>query len=270
MTGLRIPRAHSNDWYDHLVTLQEGYYYPWESVLDPRNGAQAFEDMVMSSLSEDTVVLEVGCGHGELALQVAQHCKKVIAYDRVPEYISIARQKQKVSGISNLEFLVHDAMNPTEDGVALPAEDSSIDLVICRLGPHHWIEDAGRICSKGAQLIQLSPMEEPIPAWSSILPHAMHYENSGRHSGAGSIHQSVDNRLHQAGLTLHGGWSFDVPEVFSSHESLYQMVTWGLPPSEIPGLDDVSDKFAKIFDRFAEPDGVVLRHCRYLWTAFIR
>ena len=67
MTGLRIPRAHSNDWYDHLVTLQEGYYYPWESTLDPRNGAQAFEDMVMSSLSEDTVVLEVGCGWGGFA-----------------------------------------------------------------------------------------------------------------------------------------------------------------------------------------------------------
>ena len=112
-------------------------------------------------------------------------------------------------------------------------------------------------------------MEEPIPAWSSKLPHRMHYENSGRHSGTGSIHISVENRLHQAGLTLHSGWGFDVPEVFAEPAELFRMITWGLPAEEVPDYEDIGYKLDNIFETYAEPDGIHLRHCRYLWKALI-
>lgn len=269
MAELRIPRAHSNDWYDHLVTLQDGYAYPWQSTIGPHSGDEGFNTLLQELIKPTDAVLEIGCGQGELALQLAGQCKTVIAYDRVPAYIALAEQQKQKRGLSNVEFKVHDALDPADHDVHLPGDDQAFDLIVCRLGPHHWIQEARRVCRDGARLIQLSPMEEPIPAWSTILPHVMHYENSGRYSGAGSIHQSVENRLHQAGLTLDSGWGFDVPEVFATPQALYQMITWGLPPAKTPSFEDVAQKLDMIFERFAEHNGIVLRHCRYLWTALI-
>ncbi len=268
MAELRIPRAHSDDWYDHLSTVQDGYYYPWESTLDPRNGESAFDAFVIENLSPDDVVLEVACGHGDFALSIAEQCQKVIAYDRVAAYIDIANRNKASAGVDNVEFLCHNALD-VDGNVELPVANGSVSKIVCRLGPHHWIQDAKRACHKGAEVVALSPMEEPIPAWTSVLPHVMHYENSGRYSGSGSIHQSVDNRLHQAGLTLHGGWGFDVPETFADKTALYTMVTWGLPGDRSPLFEDVSEKLDIVFSRYAEPSGIVLRQCRYLWNAFV-
>ena len=269
MAGLRIPRAHSNDWYDQLAKRQSGYYNPWQSRLAPRNGNAAFSELIRELIKPTDRVLEVACGHGEQALEFAPLCEQLIAYDRVPSYIELAREKQAAAGIDNVTFKVHDALNDTEDKVTLPVEDQSVDMIICRLGPTHWIEDAARVCRPGSWLIQLSPMEEPIPAWTDMLPHVMHYENSGRYSGAGSIHHSVENRLHQAGLLLHSGWGFDVPEMFQTPEDLYAMMSWGLPEEKTPPFEDVAFKLGQVFERHAHDDGVELRHCRYLWCARI-
>jgi SAM-dependent methyltransferase len=268
MAELTIPRAHSNDWYDQLAGVQPGYYYPWKSVVGGRNGEDAFIDLVRSHLRPDACVLEVGCGHGDLALELAPHCQQIIAYDRVPAYIEIAQGNMARKNIRNIEFICFDT--GAADAVNLPVLDQSVDMIVGRRAPLHWIEDARRVCRPGAVLLQLCPMEEPIPAWSSKLPHKLHYENSGRHTGHGSIHQSVENRLHQAGLTLHSGWSFDVPEIFSDQQEFYRMLTWGLPASEVSSFEDLAPRIEHIYARYGDADGMTLRHCRFLWQAFIK
>ena len=267
MAELNIPRAHSREWYDNLARVQDGYYYPWKSRIASGNGEEAFIDLVNKNLSPDIRVLEIGCGHGELSLSLAANCDSIVAYDRVPSYIGLAKKLQTIQQVRNIEFLCYDATDGDE--IRLPVEDESVDLIIGRRAPLHWIADARRVCKPGALLVALCPMEEPIPAWSSKLPKKMHYENSGRHTGSGSIHQSVLNRLHQTGLTLHSGWGFDVPEAFEDPKELYTMIAWGLPSEEVPGFDDLSQKFVNIYDKYAEDQGIVLRHCRYLWQAFV-
>ncbi|MBQ62600.1 MAG: hypothetical protein CMQ19_11065 [Gammaproteobacteria bacterium] len=265
MAELNIPRAHSNSWYDHLASIQSGYYYPWKSSIGDKNGEEAFVSLLREHLSLESDVLEVGCGHGELALDHAKLCHHILAYDRVQNYIDLANAEKAKRQVTNVDFLCYDAMDTGHDEMALPLEDNSVDLILCRRGPLHWIEDAVRVCRDSAFILALSPMEEPIPAWTSKLPHKLHFENSGRHTGTGSIHQSVENRLHQVGLTLHSGWSFDVPEVVSDPMELYRMVTWGL--SEVPTFEDLKYKFDSIYERYAEADGIILRHCRFLWKA---
>ena len=267
MAELTIPRAHSNDWYDQLASVQPGYYYPWKSTVGAGDGEAAYLNQVISHLRPGARVLEVGCGHGDLALELAPHCEHMIAYDRVPAYIDIAQGNMARKNIRNLTFVCHDAS--LDEAVTLPVPDQSIDMIIGRRAPLHWIEDARRVCRPGAMLIQLCPMEEPTPAWSSKLPHKLHYENSGRHTGHGSIHQSVENRLHQAGLTLHSGWSFDVPEVFTDKQEFYRMLTWGLAASETESFDELAPRIDRIYERYADADGIMLRHCRFLWQAFI-
>lgn len=269
MTGLKISRAHSNEWYDNLAQVQEGYYYPWNSILGEMNGEEAYLDLIRQHTDSSTRILEVGCGHGEAALDLASSCQSILAYDRVPNYIELANAGKRKAGTTNVEFICHDATESEYNAVRLPAEDDSIDFIICRRGPLHWIEDARRVCRPGAILIQLCPMEEAIPAWSSKLPKALHYENSGRHTGTGSIHHSVENRLHQAGLTLDSAWGFDIAEIFPDPRELYKVLTWGLPVEKIPAYEDIEYKFTRIYQTYGEKQGIVLRHCRYLWKAIV-
>ena len=63
MAELRIPRAHSNDWYDHLATLQAGYYYPWKSTMGSRNGDDSFASLVDESIKDNFVVLDLHNAH---------------------------------------------------------------------------------------------------------------------------------------------------------------------------------------------------------------
>jgi SAM-dependent methyltransferase len=267
MAELTIPRAHSDSWYDHLATVQPGYYYPWKSQVGRGDGEAAFLELVNRYLHPGATVLEVGCGHGDLALELAPHCQQLVAYDRVPDYIDIARGNRARKNIRNAEFLCHDAN--TGEAVSLPVDDASVDVIIGRRAPLHWIEDAKRVCKPGAVMIQLCPMEEPIPAWSSKLPHKLHYENSGRHTGHGSIHQSVENRLHQAGLMLHSSWSFDVPESFTDPREFFTMLTWGLPQAEVPEYEDLLPRINRIYETYGDAQGITLRHCRFLWQAFL-
>ncbi|HKI75195.1 MAG TPA: class I SAM-dependent methyltransferase [Pseudomonadales bacterium] len=269
MAELNIPRAHSNTWYDNLAQVQRGYYYPWKSVVGPRNGEDAFIEVLQEHLTPGIRVLEVGCGHGDLALRLAPFCASIVAYDRVQSYIDVANDNKQSAGITNVDYRCFDMMDPQFEEPRLPVEDQSVDLIIGRRAPLHWIQDAKRACRPGGLLIELNPMEEPIPAWSSKLPSKLHYENSGRHTGTGSIHQSVENRLHQAGLVLHSGWGFDVPEVFADPREFYTMLSWGLPAAEIPPFEDLETRINGIYERYAEADGIVLRHCRFLWKAVV-
>jgi SAM-dependent methyltransferase len=269
MAKNHIPHPHTDEWYDNLAEVQQGYYYPWNSTKSEGNGEDAYLQMVKQHLTPDCTVLEVGCGHGEVALELAPLCKKIIAYDRVASYIDLAKNNARQKDISNVEFLCHDAKDLVHEQITLPAKDDSIDLIISRRGPLHWLEDARRVGHPGTVLIQLCPMEEPIPAWSSKLPHIMHYDNCARFTGSGSIRQSVENRLNQNGLTLHSGWGFDVPEIFEDPREVYKVLTWGLPADEIPPYEDVEHRAVAIFERYAEKEGIILRHCRYLWKAII-
>lgn len=269
MAELNIPIAHSNTWYDNLAKVQAGYYYPWQSTVGRRNGEDAFFELLEEHLTPATRLLEVGCGHGSLALKLAPSCASIRAYDRVASYIELAEKNRAAAGIDNVEFLCYDMQDPSHEQPRLPADDDSVDMIIGRRAPLHWIQDARRVCRPGALLIALSPMEEPIPAWSSKLPTRLHYENSGRHTGNGSIHQSVENRLHQAGLTLHSGWGFDVPEVFADPAEFYVMLTWGLPQDEIPSYEDLQVRIGQIYDRYAGNQGIVLRHRRFLWKSVV-
>lgn len=269
MAELNIPRAHSNSWYDNLARVQHGYYYPWKSKVGARNGEDAFIEIVREHLTPETRVLEVGCGHGELALRLAPSCASIVAYDRVSSYIDLANENKAAAGVDNVEYRCYDMLDPALDEPQLPVDAGAIDMIIGRRAPLHWIQDARRACRDGALLMALSPMEEPIPAWSSKLPTKLHYENSGRHTGTGSIHQSVENRLHQAALTLHSGWGFDVPEIFEDPREFYTMLTWGLPGAEVPPFEDLEVRIRHIYERYAEDGGIALRHCRFLWKAVV-
>jgi len=260
-------RPHSNEWYDRLATMQDGYYYQWGSHLAPWNGEDNYLDLVHQHLHADLAVLDVACGHGEVALNIAPHCRSVLGYDRIASWIERAQQTAQAQGLTNATFVCHDSSRDANGGQArLPGEEGAFDLLICRRGPFHWVEDARRVARPGAVLLMLVPDARPLPPWNDWLPETL------RQIPVGDPHwarTSIEQRLAIGGLALHSWWSFEVPEWFPGPTQLYDFLTWGWTADEVPAFAEVQPILERIFADYGRPQGVELRHRRYLWKAVV-
>ena len=156
-------RPHSDAWYERLASMQAGYFYPWSSTIAPGNGEDAYLDLVRRHLSPNLDVLDAGCGDGELTFGLAPLCRTIHGYDRVQRFIDIAVAASRERGVDNARFIHFDSHSNANDGhVYVPVPDTSIDVVVSRRGPTHWIEDVRRFCRPGATLIQLNPSGPPL------------------------------------------------------------------------------------------------------------
>ena len=95
---------HSSAWYDRLATMQDGYYYPWKSIFSPHNGEDAYLKLLSQNLNPETDVLDVGCGHSEVAISIASKCRSILGYDRVEKFIQIAQTVVQNQGIRKNYF----------------------------------------------------------------------------------------------------------------------------------------------------------------------
>ena len=259
-------RPHTNPWYDRLAQMQRGYYYPWRSTLAPGNGENAYLSLVQSHLAPDKDVLDAGCGHGEVALDIAPLCRSVLAYDRIPSFIELAEAAGRERGVANVIFRLADSSAEANGGQPhIPADPASIDLFISRRGPLHWIEDVRRVARPGAVLLQLNPIEAVhLPAWNDDLPSPLRMSPPDF-----NMRQAVERRLALAGLDIHSCWIYDVPEYFDAPDQLYVRLAWGYAPDEVPTYAEVQPIFEGVFARFAGPDGLIMRHRRFLWKAVV-
>lgn len=260
-------QPHSPEWYDRLATWQDGYYYGWDSQLAPGNGEEEYLELVNQHLRPDSDVLDVACGHGEVALAIAPFCQSVVGYDRVASWIERARQTARQQGLTNATFLCHDSSLDANEGKAcLPGADGSYDLLICRRGPFHWVEDARRVARPSATLLMLVPDPRPLPPWNDRLPEIL------RLSAPTDPHwarPAIEKRLAIGGLTFHSWWSFDVPEFFPGPAQFYDFLTWGWTAEEVPSFPEMQPILEKIFTEYAGPTGLELRHIRHLWKAVV-
>jgi ubiquinone/menaquinone biosynthesis C-methylase UbiE len=262
-------------WYDRLATLQEGYVYPWRSSLGEWDGEDAYLALVHRHLRPDLDVLDVACGHGEVACEIAPQVRSVLAYDRTAAWIELGRRRAQEQGLGNLTFVCHDSSLEANGGRArIPAEDGSFDLLICSKGPFHWLEDARRVARPGATLLMLVPSDTPVTPWHSWLPVALQWRDRADPHWA---QPAVERRLEIGRLTLDSWWSFEVPEVFPEPSELYAWLTWGMVPGEVPAYEEVRAVLERVFaehgGRYRTVDGlaegVAIRRRRYLWKAVV-
>jgi 23S rRNA (guanine745-N1)-methyltransferase len=259
-------RPHSNEWYQRLSTLQAGYFYPWRSQVAPGNGEDAYVDLVQQHLGPDKDMLDVACGHGALTIQFARQCRSALGYDLIPSYVEMAQKAAREEGVNHVRFVCHDSSISTNGRAFIPAEDNSFDLLLCRRGPFHWVEDALRVARPRATLIMLIPDTVPMPPSFALLPEALQWQVGSDPNWARS---AMEPRLNRSGIQLHSWWTFDVPEYFSTPEDLYLRLTWGHTPDEVPSYAEVAPQLAEIFAQHSGADGLELRHRRHLWKAVI-
>jgi len=248
--------------------MQAGYWYPWRSKLGQWNGEDEYLTLVGEHLSAEVDVLDAGCGHGAVALQLAPHCRTVLAYDRVESWITRAQATAKAQGVTNVTYCCYNSGSDANGGrPRLPAADQSMDLLISRRGPFHWIDDARRVARPGATLIMLVPDARPLPAWNALLPEPLRFTHVP--DNPNWARKAIEERLAVADLRLHSWWSFDVPEYFAAPEHLYEFFSFGHAPDELPAYGEVEPALETIFAQFAGADGLELRHLRHLWKTVV-
>ena len=266
MTDLTT-RAHGDAWYDRLAELQQGYYYPWRSDLGSGDGEEAYLRLLRQHLAPDVDVLDAGCGHGEVALEIASLAGSVLAYDRVASYITMAQVAAGKQGASNVTFLCADSSAKANQGKArIPAGPCSFDLLISRRGPFHWIEDARRTARPGAVLLMLIPEATPVTPWTTQLPESLRWDEPDNPNWARS---SIEERLAAGELSLHSWWSFDVPEAFTSSRQLYAWRSFGYAPEEVPPFEEIRSILEQIFSTYGQDGRLTVRHRRHLWKAVV-
>lgn len=80
-------------------------------------------------------LLDIATGGGHVARVLGAHVGKVIASDLTPEMLDHAIPYLRKQGLTNVERLVADAQD-------LPLDDASVDIVTCRIAPHHFPDPA--------------------------------------------------------------------------------------------------------------------------------
>jgi SAM-dependent methyltransferase len=87
----------------------------------------------MAEIGPDDTVLDVACGPGLVACPLAEVARHVTGIDLTPAMIEQAQAKQRATGLTNLTWVVGDA-------VPLPFPDAAFSAVVTRYSFHHFLD----------------------------------------------------------------------------------------------------------------------------------
>lgn len=77
-----------------------------EDGLHPKHRLMKYHDFFKDNINNGDSVLDIGCGNGSLAFDLAKKAEKVVAIDIIHQNINIARKKYSAD---NIEYLIGDA-----------------------------------------------------------------------------------------------------------------------------------------------------------------
>lgn len=89
-------------------------------------------------LTPGTRTLDVAAGTGHLSRAAAPHVRSIAAVDVTPAMLHALRTEAEREGLDNLQPVQADAAR-------LPFADRQFDLVLCRLGLHHFADPAAEV-----------------------------------------------------------------------------------------------------------------------------
>src|SRR5581483_6288416 len=159
---------------DHDVTVrrsferQTGLFTGDDAVFGPR--MRSAVDWV-EPLQPDWIVLDVACGAGHVAQELAPRVRQVVGVDLTPALLRLGAERLAAAGVANVLLQEGDA-------AALPFVDASFDLVVCRSALHHFAEPARQVAEmclvdrEIAALVEagVGPVSRCAPSGALTLP----------------------------------------------------------------------------------------------------
>ena len=123
----------------------------------------------LSNASEKDTVLDVACGPGLLACELAKATSHVTGIDLTPAMIEQAKMLQQQKDLNNITWDIGDVAH-------LPYENASFSLVVTRYSFHHMIDPAlvltemKRVCLPGGRVVvvDVTPQADKIDAYNHV------------------------------------------------------------------------------------------------------
>ena len=106
----------------------------------------------LEPLDPEMIVLDVACGAGHAAEQVAPHVRQVVGLDLTRALLELGADRLRDAGITNVLLQEGSAAD-------LPFLDASFDLVACRAALHHVpdpgvvVAEMARVCRPGGRVV---------------------------------------------------------------------------------------------------------------------
>jgi ubiquinone/menaquinone biosynthesis C-methylase UbiE len=151
-----MPDTH-NDQVVGQFTQQAAGYAKLTSAASPDRSAALRASTGATGQDE---VLDICCGTGAMALDIATHVARVTGIDLTPAMLEQARAVQTARGIANIDWLVGDSR-------ALPFDDASFSLILCGAAFHHLEEpkavfaEMARVCRPGGRIVVRDVTPDP-------------------------------------------------------------------------------------------------------------
>lgn len=266
----KYARAQDMDsWLRDPRIAARGFAHRWQSSVAAGNGEDAFIALVEQFLRPDCDVLDIGCGHGELTLTLAPRCRTIVGIERDPGYLELARELATERGITNVRFFQVNLGGDDDRNRGIPLAEDSIDLFINRRGPilQRYLAEAIRVARPGAVILGLHPTgNTPSPPWCDELPEP--YRNVFMAVSFDEVTGWVNDPLRAAGISDYSLWWMDVPEFLRTPYELYVRLG-GSQASDAPEYQNIEPQLEKIVKQYGGPQGIILRHQRLLWQAFL-
>lgn len=166
----------------------------------------SIEHLKKAGISEDSDVVEPGCGNGAMTVFLAKTARKVYAVDKSEKQLNEARKAIKAEGVENVIFIQDDAQSLKN----IPPQ--SADLVYIRLlllhvqNPKAVIESAKNLLKPGGVLV----LEEPIISSSEHTNLPGYIEALEKLAASWRVDYNIGSRL--VNLCEEAGFSYTVEE----------------------------------------------------------
>lgn len=121
----------------------------------------------LAGLSSSDLALDLCCGTGDFAFELAKTTKEVVAVDFVGEMLDLARIKQNKNGLDNIEFIQGDACD-------IPLEDARFSAVTIGFGIRNvpsvekCLLEIKRVLKPGGKAVILEFGQSRVPIFSSL------------------------------------------------------------------------------------------------------
>ena len=146
-----------SNFYDRVAKEFGGYGFstskPKYNSLYPSGNPEAiFKEKLLELATPISVALDIGCGDGKFAFEIADKFSSITGLDSSKELIDIAQQKMEILDVKNMLFVFGDASKT-------PFEDQSFDVIFNRRGPSFYAEYS-RLLKHGGYYVEIGIGEQ--------------------------------------------------------------------------------------------------------------
>jgi SAM-dependent methyltransferase len=209
-----------------------------------------FKRKIVEMAGREKRALDVGCGSGLFACEMAGHFGQVIGIDTSIERLKQAEEVARELGVGNVGFERQDARGTT-------FEDESFDVIYNRRGPSFY-QEGFRVAKKGGKMVWISIGEKDTWELKQVFGRGQ-----GFHEWPKTALEWAEEQARQAGFRVVYGQDFFYDEYYASHQDL-EVFLRSVPIFEDFDVEGDRARLEQYVERFQEEQGIRLERHRYV------